>query len=102
MLLSTIDTSTKRRTRKELSKFITSLQYLLNFAPSLGNLKYFSGQEIGHFIVHWSIAALKLFPENLSLNFGLITVFLEVALQIRKKSSALRFTPIHMFSKSGT
>ena len=45
MLLSTIDTSTKRRTRKELSKYITSLQYLLNFAPSLGNLKYFSGQE---------------------------------------------------------
>ena len=45
MSLSTIDTSTERRTRKELSKFITSLQYLLNFAPSLGNLKYFSGQE---------------------------------------------------------
>ena len=45
MLLSTIDTSTKCRTRKELSKFITSLQYLLNFAPSLGNLKYFSEQE---------------------------------------------------------
>ena len=45
MLLSTIDTSTKRRTRKELSKYITSLQYLLNFAPSLGNLKYFRGQK---------------------------------------------------------
>ena len=74
--------------------------FLLNFAPSLGNLKYFSGQENRHFIVHWSIAALKLFQENLSLNFGLITVFLEVALQITKKSSALRFIPIHMFSKS--
>ena len=45
MLISAVDTATKRLTGKELSKPITSLQYLLNFAPALGNLKYFNGLE---------------------------------------------------------
>ena len=46
-------------------------------------------------MAHWSIAALKFFKGNLSWNFGLIAVFVKVALEIYKKSSALRLTPIH-------
>ena len=38
------------------------------------------------FIVHWSIAALKVFKENLSTNFGLIAVFVKVALEITKRA----------------
>ena len=41
---------------------MTSLEYLLNFAPTLDNLKVFNGHEI---IVHWSIAAVDFFKENL-------------------------------------
>ena len=40
----------------------------------------------GDFIVHWSIAALKVFKENLSANFGLIAVFVKVALEITKRA----------------
>ena len=36
-------------------------------------------------IVHWSIAALKFFKENLSTNFGLIAVFVRVPLEITKR-----------------
>lgn len=35
-----------------LSKSTPSLQYLLNFAPTLENLKCFNGHEIGQFLVH--------------------------------------------------
>ena len=36
-------------------------------------------------IVHRSIAALEFFKENLSTNFGLIAVFVKVALEITKR-----------------
>ena len=40
--------------------------------------------EFEDFIVHCSIAVLKFFKENLSTNFGLIAVFVKVALEITK------------------
>ena len=50
------------------------------------------------FIVHWSIAALKFFKENLSENFGLINrCFRESSPRSYKKSSALRLTDSHVF-----
>ena len=102
MLLSTINTSTKRRTRKELSKFITSLQYLLNFAPSLGNLKYFSGQENRAFYSTLINCSTETFSRKSIVEFWFNHCFPGSSLNNYKKSSALRFTPIHMFSKSRT
>ena len=83
-----------RKTRKHVNqgrtqKFsttLTSLQYLLKFAPMLDKLKSFqwtrnSGTD---FIVHRSIAALKVFKENISTNLGLIAVFVNIAFEITK------------------
>ena len=39
-----------------------------------------------YFTVRWSIAALNFFKENLSTNFGLIAVFVKVALEITKRA----------------
>ena len=102
MLLSTINTSTKRRTRKELSKFITSLQYLLKFAPSLGNLKYFSGRENRAFYSTLINCSTETFSRKSIVEFWFDHCFPGSSLNNYKKSSALRFTPIHMFSKSRT
>ena len=49
------------------------------------------------FIVHWSIAALKVFKENVSTNFGLIAVFVKVALEITKRAQHCVWL-IHMLS----
>ena len=55
--------------------------------------------KIGHFIVHRSIAALKFYRENLTSNFGLIAVFVKVALEITKRAQhRVLTTEIHMFS----
>ena len=102
MSLSTIDTSTERWTRKELSKFITSLQYLLNFASSLGNLKYFSGQENRAFYSTLINCSTETFSRKSIVEFWFNHCFPGSSLTNYKKSSALRFTPIHMFSKSRT
>ena len=102
MLLATIETSTKRRTRKELSKFITSLQYLLNFAPSSGNLKYFSGQENRAFYSTLINCSTETFSRKSIVEFWFNHCFPGSSLTNYKKSSALHFTPIHMFSKSRT
>ena len=102
MLLSTIDTSTKRRTRKELSKYITSLQYLLNFAPSLSNLKYFRGQKNRAFYSTLINCSTETFSRKSVVEFWFNHCFPGSSLTNYKKSSALRFTPIHMFSKSRT
>ena len=102
MLLSTMDTSTKRRTRKELSKYITSLQYLLNFAPSLGNLKYFRGQKNWAFYSTLINCSTETFSRKSVVEFWFNHCFPGSSLTYYKKSSALRFTPIHMFSKSRT
>ena len=42
--------------------------------------------KFGDFIVHWSIAALKIFKGNLLKNFVLIAVLVKVALEITKSS----------------
>ena len=74
---------------------MTSLQYSLNFAPTLDNLK--SYQWTRNSIA--GIAALKFFEESLSTNFGLIAVFVKVALEITKKLSIAFywFTCFHVF-----
>ena len=56
--------------------------------------------KIGHFIVHWSIAALKFFKENLSLNFSLSAVFMKVVLEITKRGQCCalpQFTRFHVY-----
>ena len=49
------------------------------------------------FIVHWSIASLKVFKENLSTNFGLIAVFVKGTLEITKRAQHCVWL-IHMLS----
>ena len=48
-------------------------------------------------IVHWSIASLKVFKENLSTNFGLIAVFVKGTLEITKRAQHCVWL-IHMLS----
>ena len=66
---------------------MTSLQYLLNFAPTLDNLKSFQWTrnwgilEYTDQLQHWIF-----FEENLSPNFGLIAVFVKVAFHVFSKS----------------
>ena len=65
--------------------------------------KFSMDTNFGHFIVHWSIAALKVFKQNQSTNFGLIAVFVKVASEITKKKLSIAFdwfTCFHDFSKS--
>ena len=54
--------------------------------------------KFGDFIVHWSIAVLKFFKENLCTNFGLIAVFMKVALENTKTVQYCVWLQIHMFS----
>ena len=67
---------------------MTSFQYLHNFAPTrVRQLQKFSmDTKLGYFTVHWLIAALKFFKENLSTNFGLVAVFVKVVLEITKRA----------------
>ena len=67
---------------------MTSFQYLHNFAPTrVRQLQKFSmDTKFGYFTVSWLIAALKFFEENLSTNFGLVVVFVKVALEITKRA----------------
>ena len=51
------------------------------------------------FILHWTIAALKFFKENLLRNFGLIAVFSKIVLESTKKAQHCVWL-IHMFSCS--
>ena len=44
-------------------------------------------------MAHWSIAALKFFKGNLSWNFGLIAVFVKVALEIIQKELSIASYP---------
>ena len=56
--------------------------------------------KFGNFIVHWSLAALKNFEENLSTYFGLITVFMEEASEItviRRLLSAVFYPDSNVF-----
>ena len=53
--------------------------------------------KFGYFTVRWSIAALNFFKENLLTNFGLIAVFVKVALEITKRAQHCVLL-IHMFS----
>ena len=53
--------------------------------------------KFGDFILHWTIAALKFFKENLLTNFGLIEVFVKVVLESTKKAQHCVWL-IHMFS----
>ena len=50
-------------------------------------------KKMGHFMAHWSIAALKFFKGNLSWNFGLIAVFVKVALKIIQKELSIASYP---------
>ena len=60
---------------------MTSLQYLLTFAPMLDNFKSVPiDKKFGDLIVHWSINVQKKFKKNLSTNFVLIAVSVKVAL----------------------
>ena len=70
---------------------MTSFQYLHNFAPTLDNFskKFSMETKFGYFTVH--------FKENLSTNFGLIVVFVKVALEITKRTQHCVLL-IHMFS----
>ena len=54
--------------------------------------------KFGDFIEQWSIAALKFFKENLYMNFGLIAVFMQVALENTKSVQYCVWLQIHMFS----
>ena len=63
---------------------MTSLQYSLNFSPTLGNLKSYQWTRNSEIA---AIAALNFFEESLSTYFGLIAVFVKVALEITKKLS---------------
>ena len=45
--------------------------------------------KFGDFKEHWSIAALNFLKENLSTNFGLLAVFVKVALEITSQQNAL-------------
>ena len=65
---------------------MTSLQYLLNFGPTLDDFKSFQWtRNSGIFLVQWSIAALKFFKENVSTNFDYIAFFVKVASEIAKR-----------------
>ena len=55
--------------------------------------------KFGDFILHWTIAALKFFKENLLTNFGLIAVFSKIVLESTKKAQHCVWL-IHMFSCS--
>ena len=56
------------------------------FCANVRQLKKFSmDTKFKDFIVHWSIAALNFFKENISTNFGFIAVFVKVALEITKR-----------------
>ena len=69
------------------------------FCVCVSQVKTFSvDTKFGDFIVHWSIAALKVFKENLSTNFSLIAVFVKVALEITKRAQHCVWL-IHMFSR---
>ena len=75
---------------------MTSLQYSLNFSPALDNLKSYQWTRNSEIA---AIAALKFFEESLSTYFGLIAVFVKVALEITKKLSIAFywFTCFHVF-----
>ena len=61
-------------------------------------LKKFSmDMKLGDFIIHWWIAALRIFKESLSTNFGLIAVFVKVAFEITKRAQHLHVTHVFMF-----
>ena len=53
--------------------------------------------KFGSFMVHWSLAALKNFEENLSTYFGSITVFMKEASKITVIFSAVFYPDSHVF-----
>ena len=55
--------------------------------------KFSMDENFGDFIVHWSIAALKFFKENLMTNFGLIAVFVKLTFEITKRALSIAFHP---------
>ena len=55
--------------------------------------------KFGDFVLHWTIAALKFFKENLLTNFGLIAVFSKIVLESPKKAQHCVWL-IHVFSCS--
>ena len=55
--------------------------------------KFSVDENFGDFIVHWSIAALKFFKENLMTNFGLIAVFVKLTFEITKRALSIAFHP---------
>ena len=82
----------RKSQRKSLARSMTALQYVLNSMPTLDNLKNFQWTPI-----LGSIAAPRIFKENLLTNFGLTDVFVKAALEITKRAEQCIWLP-HMFS----
>ena len=72
---------------KKLSQIYDVASIFNQFCAYVRQLKKFSmDTKFGDFIVHCTIEALKFLRENLSMNFGLIAVFMKVALEITKRA----------------
>ena len=72
---------------------MTPLQYLLNLAPTLDNLKSFQWTRNSWIFNTLINCSSEIFKENLATNFDLIAVFVKVVYEI----TALRFTDSHFF-----
>ena len=84
--------------RAKLSQIYDIASIFTQFCAYVRQLKKFSmDTKFRDFIVPWSIAALKFFKENISTNFGLIAVFVKVALEITKRVQHYVWL-IHRFS----
>ena len=71
---------------QKLSQIYDIASIFTQFCADVRQLQKFSmDTKFKDLIVHRSIAALKFFKENLSTNFGLIAVFVKVALEITKR-----------------
>ena len=92
-----LETIGNTKLSKKLSKSITALQYLLNFAPTLGNLKRFNVHENRAFC-NTPISGST--ERKAIAEFSFNRCFRESSLRNYKKSSALRSIPTRMFSCS--
>ena len=84
--------------KSQLSQIYDIASIFPRFCAHVRQLKKFSmDTKFGNFIVHWSTATLKFLTENLTTNFGLIAVFVKVALESTKKAQHCVLL-INMFS----
>ena len=67
---------------------MTSLQYLINFGPTLDNLKSFQWTRKSGILLYANELQHRNFLTKIyvSTNFGLIAVFVKVALEITKRA----------------